>query len=843
MEDLSSFREVVRKIATELIDPPPGELDRRIEGAMAYVGERFDLHRGYVFQRLGNGFMANTHEWCAPGVPAQKDDLQALEEAQVHWTMERMARGEVVAISDVAKLPDEAAVERELLSALGVEALIMAPLRGEDGLRGFIGFDVEGGPFTWNENHEVTVQMLGETVGNALKRQDNEDELHAARDLFQSVIESLPGVFYVISAEQRFQLWNHGFEEVTGYTSAEMAAISPLDLFEGEDRQRIAQRMAEVFENGAALVEADLVAKDGRTIPYFFTGRQVELRGAPCLIGMGVDISDRRRMEEDLRRAKTAAEAANRAKSEFLATMSHEIRTPMNAIIGMGDMLEELATDETQRRYVHIQQTAAQNLLDLINDVLDLSKIDSGQLELVEVTFDLRDLVDEVLELMGDRARERNLELIADVPLEWATVRGDPRRLRQILINLVGNAVKFTHRGEIVVGVARDSARPEWARLSVRDTGIGIPKSQLERIFESFTQVATTASHRYGGTGLGLAICRRLVEQMGGEIEVASQVDVGSTFTVTLLLPPCDEGAPLEPVQDLADLGGARVLVLDDNATNRLVLTELLHRCGGGVTAAPKGCADGADLLSGAYEDECPFDLVLLDCRMPGVSGLEVAAYIRDHPALGHLPIVILSSDDRPGDLRRARELDVVYLLKPVRRATLLRAVGEALARTGAWEGTTGQSPFAEGVKGAVASSSDQGAGRCCPGGGLKILLAEDNEDNVTLLEAFLQGSPHCLEVAVNGEEAVARFRKVGDYDLVLMDLEMPRLDGYGATEVIRRWERDQGRPPTPILALTAHALREHRERTRAAGFDAHLVKPIRKRELLAVLHEYAASR
>ena len=1075
------FREAVRKIATDLIDPPPDELDHRIDAVIGHLGECFALHRGYVFQRVGDGVLANTHEWCAPGVPSQKDDLQAVNESMVQWTMGRMARGEVTAVADVAALPEEAAAEREVLTGFGIRALIMAPLRGDDGLRGFIGFDVVSGPFVWNENHEIAVRMLGEAVGNALKRCDREallertniflesaldgalsaiyvmdgedrftfvnrraseisghdsqalvgtsveavvapeawpeicaamrrvreegavidrvivpivrvdgeprlleyscrplvlpgepvrvigsaedvteriaaqraleeseerlrsyfeyasdgllvadgegrlldanpaaceltglgreelagcgipdiiapdpaaqqqawerfqqvlrngrvcgdvqiqradgsirtvevnavriaedrylgihrdtterrrmeDALRSAHDLSRSIIESLPGVFYVISADGRFQLWNRGFEAVSGYSSQEMACLPPVDLFAGEERDLIAAKIAQVFETGSALVEASLVAKDGTVTPHLFTGTRMELEGAPVLVGMGIDITDRQRMEEELRQAKAAAEAANRAKSEFLATMSHEIRTPMNAIIGMGDMLEEMAADETQRRYVHIQQTAAQNLLDLINDVLDLSKAESGHLELIDVPFDLQDLVDEVLELMGDRARERNLDLIAQVPDEVASVQGDPRRLRQILLNVVSNAVKFTPQGEVVVSAVRDTEDPRLMRLAVRDTGIGIAESQRERIFESFTQVASEG-HRYPGTGLGLAISRRLIKQMDGEIDLESEVDAGSVFTVTLPLPACDAVATVGKECAVTDLGGARVLVLDDNATNRLVLTESLRRCGGGVTA-PKGCADGAELLSG-FEKECPFDLVLLDCRMPGASGLEVAAYIRQTPALRHLPVVILSSDDRAGDLKRARELDVVYLLKPVRRAALLRAVGEALARADARVQSEAAAVSIEGCHCAEGEVNP-----ACPP--LKILLAEDNEDNVTLVEAYLQGSSYRMEVAVDGEEAAQRFRAAGDFDLVLMDLEMPRVDGYGAVERIRAWERETGRPAVPILALTAHALPEHRARTRTAGFDAHLVKPIRKRELLAVLGEYAVGK
>jgi signal transduction histidine kinase/CheY-like chemotaxis protein len=538
------------------------------------------------------------------------------------------------------------------------------------------------------------------------------------------------------------------------------------------------------------------------------------------------DVTERRQMEQQLRRLREAAEAASAAKSEFLARMSHEIRTPMNAIIGMADLLWDSPLGPEQREYVRIFRRAGNSLLDLINDILDLSKIEAGGMEIAQLEFDLSDMIDRVVEITAIQAHEKGLELVshvgADVPLD---VVGDSGRLRQVLLNLLGNAVKFTERGEVVLRVERHpEVRPAArVRFSISDTGIGIAPEKHAIIFEDFAQADSSTTRTYGGTGLGLAISKRLVALMGGNLAVESAPGRGSTFSFTLDFKIVSK-PQRTPGAAMADLKGLSTLVVDDNSTNRLILKQLLASWGAVVEEACDG-REAMTKVTRASEDGAPYSLVLLDCRMPEVDGFKVAEHIRNHSARPGSVILMLTSDNRTGDAARSRELGILsYLVKPVRRAELLQAIQSALQPL-----PSAATPAAIGLAASEPAPLH-----------LRILLAEDSDDNAALVRAYLKDSGCLLEVAANGEEAFAKFVN-GRFDLVLMDMQMPIMDGYRATEQVRAWERERSLQPVPIIALTAYALREEQDRSIRAGCSAHLSKPIRQETLLAAIRQFSA--
>jgi two-component system sensor histidine kinase/response regulator len=530
---------------------------------------------------------------------------------------------------------------------------------------------------------------------------------------------------------------------------------------------------------------------------------------------------EREGIDAELKRARETALAAVRSKSEFLAGMSHEIRTPLNSILGMADLLAETPLSSEQGRYVAVFRTAGEALLDLINGILDYSRVEAGRLELDVAAFDLGTLLESTMELLAFSAHKKRLtlafEMTPDVPRR---ILGDAARLRQVLVNLVGNAIKFTEEGEVLVSLKRDSQSSEDVELhfQVRDTGIGIPRDKLAGIFESFSQADGGISRRYGGTGLGLSLCSGLVGLMHGRIGVESELGKGSRFWFSGrfgLLEASDEEALLG-----TPLRQGRVLVVDDCVTERRIIEDLLVRQGFEVVQVGNDAQAIAELRRVEAAGQT-YDYVVLDCRMPRDGGFHVIESLEDIPWLRQRTLMMLTADHRPGDVSRCEEIGLGgWLVKPVKPSCFMDVilhVGEGLARPDSAGGDADPTPIAR-----------------------RILVVDDSEDNRDLVRAYLKRTPHELVMAENGKVALGEFR-AGGFDLVLMDMEMPVMDGYSATKAIRAMER-RSDTSTPVLALTAYAFQEERERSLAAGCDEHLTKPIRKRELLDAIERYTGA-
>jgi PAS domain S-box-containing protein len=688
------------------------------------------------------------------------------------------------------------------------------------------------------------------------ERKQAEETLRASEAKYRELVENANSIILRLDTEGNVTFFNEFAQRFFGYTEKEIlgkgvvGTIIPATDSSGQDLTGITE---DIIRSSDRLVvnENENVRRDGERVWVAWTNKTVlddEGRISEILC-IGTDITERKQAEEALADANVqleeaieranemtiVAEAANRAKSEFLANMSHEIRTPMNGIIGMTELALGTELTPAQREYLEAVSSSAEALLGLLNDILDFSKIEAGQLDVEEMPFDLRSTIEQVADATAHRATEKGLELMfhlhPDVPEDLV---GDPQRLRQVLVNLIGNAIKFTEQGEVVVEVKCATPPTQTSEVSktsevsqelvellfsVSDTGIGIPPDKLGPIFDPFRQADGSTSRRFGGTGLGLAISRQLVALMGGHIWAESEVGKGSTFffTVTARRPTArEEAAP----RAAAGIEGRRVLVIDDNAINRRILSEMVNSFGCRSREAQDG-GQGLHMLQEAVSAGKPFDLVLLDVQMPGMDGFQVLEHIRSTPQISQAVVIVLTSVDSLRSVDSRRDLGwAAYLTKPVKQSSLLDAMLEALGE----------------AEGETEAATDLGLPTTRP---LRILVVEDNQINRRLATMLLEREGHHVVTAETGQAALDALEKMAeeetedDFDLIFMDVQMPEMDGLQATAAIRADERWKH---LPIIAMTAHAMKGDRERFLEAGMDDYLGKPLRFQDMLAAI-------
>lgn len=687
-------------------------------------------------------------------------------------------------------------------------------------------------PICADDGQVIAIQFL---CWDVTQKRDTENALAHERFLFSSLLEHSPDAIYFKDLESKFTRISDSLADKVEFAPSEVIGRTDAKFFAEEHSIRTRKDEQQIIETGQPMVNTLEEEKFSDGSSCWCSTTKVLLQDNNGNVfgtfGISRDVTELMESRRKLQKALALADGASRAKSEFVANMSHEIRTPMNGIMGMSKLLSETSLDSNQSEYVKMISQASDSLMGLLNDILDFSKIEAGKLKLDQIPFNLSDSVGKTTQSLASKAIEKDLELACRIsPSLPERLIGDPSRLRQIIINLVGNAIKFTDHGEVVVEVDSQTFDDQSVDLhfSVRDTGIGIPPQKQELIFDEFSQADTSTTRRFGGTGLGLTICKQLVGLMGGKIWVESEVGVGTTFHFSANFPVA-ENQPSTSSFKLETLRGIRTLIVDDNQTNRRIVEEMLKSWELAPSVVDGGVSAITEMQSAAKLKK-PYQLVLLDCMMPGMDGFSVAELVSGNPVFKNPTIIMISSAAGLGDALRCKEAGIShYMTKPVIKSELFDVIADAL-------GTDQAKDEAEAVV------PEEPARDLQPARPLHILVVEDDEISQRVATGYLERAGHHVTVAGSGREAISIVDSLGErnnkaFDLILMDFQMPDMDGIKTTAVIRDREKKTGNR-TPIVAATAAAMAGDRERCLAAGMDDYIAKPIQAELLFDTIEE-----